>query len=56
MKTWSKYPVIFEINIWVWLRELAQKCQRQVNLAAVVETEPQGRSGQTTGATRARKR
>lgn len=39
MKTWSKYPVIFEINTWVWLRELGQKYQRPVNLGAVPEKE-----------------
>ncbi len=22
MKTWPKHPVIYEINTWVWLREL----------------------------------
>ena len=25
MKTWPKNPVIYEINTWVWLRELGQK-------------------------------
>jgi hypothetical protein len=39
MKTWSKYPGIFEINTWVWLREPGQKYPRSVNLAAVPEKE-----------------
>ncbi len=25
MRTWPKYPVIYEINTWVWLRELGKK-------------------------------
>jgi hypothetical protein len=25
MKSWPKHPVIYEINTWVWLGELAQK-------------------------------
>jgi len=28
MKAWPKYPVIFEINTWVWLRGLGQKWLR----------------------------
>ncbi len=35
MKTWSKYPVIYEINTWVWLGELSLKYQRPVDLASV---------------------
>jgi hypothetical protein len=35
MRPWPKHPVIYEINTWVWLRELGQKYQRSVNLAAV---------------------
>jgi hypothetical protein len=35
MKPWPKYPVIYEINTWVWLNELSQKYQRAVNLATV---------------------
>ncbi len=35
MKAWAKNPVIYEINTWVWLRELGQKHQRPMNLAAV---------------------
>ena len=39
MKTWPKHPVIYEINTWVWLRELGQKYQRPVNLATVPTEE-----------------
>jgi glycosidase len=35
MKTWPKHPVIYEINTWIWLRELSQKYQKAVNLATV---------------------
>ena len=33
MKTWPKHPVIYEINTWVWLRELGLKYRRHVDLA-----------------------
>ena len=39
MKPWSKHPVIYEINTWVWLWELSRKYQRAVNLATVPELE-----------------
>jgi glycosidase len=39
MKTWPKYPVIYEINTWVWLRELGQKYQRPLNLGTVPPEE-----------------
>ncbi len=39
MKMWPKHPVIYEINTWVWLRELSQKYQRPVNLATLPEEE-----------------
>ena len=39
MKTWPKHPVIYEINTWVWLRDLGQKYQRPVSLAAVPPEE-----------------
>ena len=35
MKSWPTYPVIYEINTWVWLRELSGQYQSQVSLAAV---------------------
>jgi hypothetical protein len=39
MESWSKYPVIYEINARVWLGELSQKYQRHVTLAAVPKQE-----------------
>ena len=39
MRTWPKYPAIFEINTWVWLRELDQKYQKPMDLATVPEQE-----------------
>jgi hypothetical protein len=39
MRTRPKYPVIYEINTWVWLEELGQKCGRPVNLATVPPEE-----------------
>ncbi len=39
MKPWSKHPVIYEINTWVWLWELSRKYQRAVNLATVPDSE-----------------
>ena len=28
MTAWPKYPMIYEINTWVWLRELSRKYGR----------------------------
>ncbi len=39
MKSWPKHPVIYEINTWVWLRELGRKYQRPVTLATVPAEE-----------------
>jgi hypothetical protein len=39
MKTWARHPVIYEINTWVWLRELGLKYRRRVDLATVPEQE-----------------
>lgn len=35
MKSWPRYPVIYEINTWVWLQELSQKYKRLLTLAGV---------------------
>ncbi|HET9167713.1 MAG TPA: alpha-amylase family glycosyl hydrolase [Candidatus Angelobacter sp.] len=35
MKKWPKYPVIYEINTWVWLGELSRKYRRPVTMASV---------------------
>ncbi|PTR17345.1 alpha amylase catalytic subunit [Nitrosospira sp. Nsp2] len=39
MKPWSKYPVVYEINTWVWLQELSQTCKTHVTLATVPAEE-----------------
>jgi hypothetical protein len=39
MNTWPRYPVIFEINTWVWLDELGRKYGRPVDLATVPKQE-----------------
>ncbi|OPX98388.1 MAG: hypothetical protein A4E58_00862 [Syntrophorhabdus sp. PtaB.Bin006] len=32
MNPWSKHPVIYEINTWVWLEELSQEWGTTVTL------------------------
>ncbi len=39
MRAWPKYPVIYEINTWVWLGDLSRKYQKSVDLATVPEEE-----------------
>ena len=39
MRAWSKYPIIYEINTWVWLRELGLKYGQPVDLSTVPEQE-----------------
>jgi hypothetical protein len=39
MKAWSKHPVIYEINTWVWLGELSRKYRKSMDLATVPEQE-----------------
>lgn len=39
MKPWPKYPLIYEINTWVWLRELGQKYREPITLASVPSEE-----------------
>jgi hypothetical protein len=39
MRAWSKHPVIYEINTWVWLRELSMKYHKPVDLSTVPEQE-----------------
>jgi hypothetical protein len=39
MKEWPAHPVIYEINTWVWLRELDQKHGKPANLATVPAEE-----------------
>jgi hypothetical protein len=38
-KPWPKHPLIYEINTWVWLRELGQKYRRSITLASVPPEE-----------------
>ena len=42
MRAWSKHPVIYEINTWVWLRELGLKYAQPVDLSTVPEQEWDG--------------
>jgi len=39
MKPWPKYPVIYEINTWVWLQEMGKGKKSQVTLSTVTKTE-----------------
>jgi hypothetical protein len=39
MGTWPKYPVIYLINTWVWLRELGKNKRSPVTLATVPKKE-----------------
>jgi hypothetical protein len=39
MPTWPRYPVIHEINTWVWLNDLSRTHQRRVDLGTVPEPE-----------------
>ena len=36
---WPKYPLIYEINTWVWLTELSRKYRRPITLADIPATE-----------------
>lgn len=36
---WPRNPTLYEINTWVWLSELRQKYEREVDLASVPSTE-----------------
>jgi len=39
MKPWPSHPVIYEINTWVWLRELGQEYRQALTLATVPAKE-----------------
>jgi glycosidase len=39
MKALPAYPVVYEINTWVWLSELSRNCGRPVTLGTVPEEE-----------------
>ncbi len=34
MRTWSKHPVIYEINTWVWLTELRDAAKDRIIAAS----------------------
>ena len=39
VSAWRQKPVIYEINTWVWLRQLSHKYQREISLATVPTPE-----------------
>lgn len=39
MKPWPSHPLIYEINTWVWLRELGQKYQQALTLGTIPAAE-----------------
>jgi hypothetical protein len=39
MAEWSAHPVVYEINTWIWLKELSQAVGRRVTLATVPQGE-----------------
>ncbi len=39
MKQWPRYPVIYEINTWVWLHELSLQYDRRVRLDTIPSEE-----------------
>jgi glycosidase len=39
MGTWTRYPIIYEINTWAWLQDLSQKYKGRVTLATVPPKE-----------------
>ena len=42
MRTWSKHPVIYEINTWVWLDELSRRDNRHIHLGNVPAQDWEG--------------
>jgi len=39
MSSWARYPVIYEINTWVWIDELSRKYRKPVDLGTVPKGE-----------------
>ncbi|MGA7237900.1 MAG: alpha-amylase family glycosyl hydrolase [Bryobacteraceae bacterium] len=39
MRTWPRYPSLFEINTWVWLSDLSVKCGRRLDLGSIPPAE-----------------
>jgi glycosidase len=36
---WPKYPVLYEINTWIWLADLSRKYSRNIDLSSVPSSE-----------------
>jgi hypothetical protein len=36
---WPRYPTLYEINTWVWLTDISQKCGRNIDLSSVPSAE-----------------
>ena len=39
VKTWPRYPTVFEINTWVWLNELSRRYRKSIDLSSVPALE-----------------
>ncbi len=39
MSNWPRYPILYEINTWIWLLELSQKTGMSVDLSSVPSVE-----------------
>jgi hypothetical protein len=39
VSVWPRYPALYEISTWVWLRELARKYERTIDLSSVPSAE-----------------
>jgi Alpha amylase, catalytic domain len=39
MTTWTRHPVIYEVNTWTWLDDLSRKYEKRVSLATVPKQE-----------------
>lgn len=37
--TWPRYPVVYEINTWVWLADLSRKYGKRIDLASIPSAE-----------------
>jgi Alpha amylase, catalytic domain len=36
---WPRYPVVYEINTWVWLSELSRQYEKRINLSSIPPAE-----------------
>ena len=39
VSVWPRYPVLYEINTWIWLTDLSQKYSRNIDLSSVPSSE-----------------